>query len=45
LRVATVGSLEAFLQLYLQQIAEFGYDRAPYELDAQQHELMAPPTA
>ena len=28
------GSIEAFLPLYLQQIAEFTYDRAPYELDA-----------
>jgi hypothetical protein len=29
------GSIEAFLPLYLQQIAEFTYDRAPLELDAQ----------
>ena len=28
------GSIEAFLPLYLQQIAEFTYDRAPNELDA-----------
>ena len=28
------GSIEAFLPLYLQQIAEFTYHRAPYELDA-----------
>jgi len=28
------GSIEAFLPLYLKQIAEFTYDRAPYELDA-----------
>lgn len=28
------GSIEAFLPRYLQQIAEFTYDRAPYELDA-----------
>ena len=28
------GSIEAFLPLYLQQIAEFSYDRAPYEVDA-----------
>ncbi len=28
------GSIEAFLPLYLKQIAEFTYKRAPYELDA-----------
>ena len=28
------GSIEAFLPLYLQQIAEFTYERAPYEVDA-----------
>jgi hypothetical protein len=28
------GSIEAFLPLYLKQIAEFSYDRAPLELDA-----------
>jgi hypothetical protein len=29
------GSIDAFLALYLQQIAEFTYDRAPFELDAE----------
>ena len=28
------GSLGAFLPQYLQQVAEFTYDRAPYEVDA-----------
>jgi hypothetical protein len=28
------GSIEAFLPLYLKQIAEVGYDRAQYEMDA-----------
>jgi len=28
------GSIEAFLPQYLQQVAEFTYDRAPYEVDA-----------
>jgi hypothetical protein len=28
------GSIEAFLPLYLQQIAEFTYERGPYEVDA-----------
>jgi hypothetical protein len=29
------GSIEAFLPLYLQQIAEFTYDCGPFEFDAQ----------
>lgn len=33
------GSIAAFLPLYLQPIVEVGYDNAPYELDAQAHEL------
>lgn len=33
------GSISAFLQEYLRQIAEFGYEKAPLELDAQNHEL------
>ncbi len=28
------GSIDTFLPLYLKQIAEFTYDRAPYEVDA-----------
>ena len=32
------GSIAAFLQVYLQQIVEFGYDRAPLEVDARNHE-------
>jgi hypothetical protein len=44
-QVEAVGSLEAFLPAYLKQIAEFGYDHAPYELDARAHELDAWPTA
>jgi len=28
------GSIEAFLPLYLKQVAEFTYNRAPYEVDA-----------
>jgi hypothetical protein len=37
------GSIAAFLGMYLEQIATVGYDRAPLELDAQQHERDAPP--
>jgi hypothetical protein len=32
------GSIAAFLPKYLQQIAEFGYAQAPYEIDACLHE-------
>ena len=32
------GSIAAFLPVYLQQIADFGYDNAPYEVDARAHE-------
>lgn len=32
------GSIAAFLRRYLQQIAEVGYERAPYEIDARQWE-------
>lgn len=42
-QVEVAGGLEAFLPLYLAQIAEFGYDDAPYERDARQHELTALP--
>ncbi len=33
------GSIGAFLPVYLQQIVEVGYENAPYELDAQAHEV------
>ncbi|MGF6440273.1 hypothetical protein [Paraburkholderia youngii] len=33
------GSIAAFLPAYLQQIATVGYDAAPFELDAQAHEI------
>lgn len=33
------GSIGAFLQEYLRQIAEVGYEEAPLELDAQKYEL------
>jgi hypothetical protein len=42
-QVEAAGGLEAFLPLYLKQIAEFTYDHAPYELDAKQHELCVVP--
>ncbi len=32
------GSISAFLPVYLGQIATFGYDRAPFEVDARAHE-------
>jgi hypothetical protein len=44
-QVEAVGGLEAFLPLYLMQIAKFTYDNAPYELDARQHELNALPAS
>lgn len=34
----THGSIAAYLPVYLQQIVEFGYDKAPFELDARAHE-------
>jgi hypothetical protein len=37
------GSIDAFLPLYLIQIAEFTYDRAPFELDAQAWEWVGHP--
>jgi len=36
------GSIDAFLQTYLNQIATVGYERAPLELDARRHERDAP---
>ena len=35
----TLGSIEQFLPVYLQQILEFGYNQAPLELDARTHEI------
>jgi hypothetical protein len=42
-QVEAAGGLECFLALYLQQIADVGYDHAPYELDALRHELTTLP--
>lgn len=33
------GSIKDFLPEYLHQIATFGYDNAPYEIDAREHEI------
>ena len=33
------GSIADFLPLYLQQIMSYGYERAPYEVDAREHEI------
>lgn len=35
------GSIAAYLPMYLQQIAQFGYSNAPYEIDARAHEAVA----
>lgn len=35
------GSIAAFLATYLEQIATVGYDHAPLELDAKQHEQLS----
>jgi len=35
----TAGSIAAFLPQYLQQIAAYGYENAPYEVDARRHEI------
>ncbi|CAB3807741.1 hypothetical protein LMG28688_06602 [Paraburkholderia caffeinitolerans] len=35
----TAGSIATFLPTYLQQIATFGYEQAPLEVDARQHEM------
>jgi hypothetical protein len=35
------GSIAAFLPVYLAQIVHFGYDDAPYEVDARNHEIAA----
>jgi hypothetical protein len=34
----TAGSIDAFLPIYFHQIATVGYDNAPYEIDAREHE-------
>ena len=33
------GSVAAYLPMYLQQIVQFGYTDAPYEVDARAHEI------
>jgi len=38
-QVESAGGLDVFLPKYLTQIADFTYDKAPYELDARAHEL------
>jgi hypothetical protein len=43
-QVEAAGGLEAFLARYLKQIADFTYNNAPYEQDAEAHELTAWPT-
>ena len=35
----TFGSIKAFMPIYLQQIAQYGYEDAPLEIDARQHEI------
>ena len=35
----TLGSIEQFLPVYLQQILEFGYYEAPLEIDARAYEI------
>ncbi len=34
----TFGSIRGFMPIYLQQIAQYGYEDAPLEIDARQHE-------
>ena len=34
----SAGSIAAFLPVYLSQIVSFGYEQAPFELDARAHE-------
>ena len=38
------GSIAAFLPAYLAQIVHFGYDDAPYEVDARSHEIGTDPS-
>ena len=35
------GSISEFLPLYFQQIVSYGYERAPFEIDARAHEIEA----
>ena len=35
----TFGSIRGFMPIYLQQIAQYGYEDAPLEVDARQHEI------
>jgi len=35
----SAGSIAAFLPVYLQQIVEFEYNNAPFEIDARSHEF------
>ena len=35
----TFGSIKAFMPIYLQQIAQYGYEDAPLEIDAREHEI------
>jgi hypothetical protein len=39
----TLGSIETFLPVYLQQIVDFGYENAPLEIDARTHEVHRQP--
>lgn len=34
------GSIADFLPVYLQQVAQFGYNDAPFEVDARAHEIL-----
>ena len=35
----TFGSIGEFMSIYLQQIAQYGYEDAPLEVDAREHEI------
>ena len=35
----SAGSIRAFLPVYLQQVVKFGYENAPFEVDARLHEF------
>lgn len=36
-----LGGIDGFMTVYLEQVARLGYDDAPLEIDAYEHELMA----
>ncbi|EUC70002.1 hypothetical protein Y017_11295 [Alcanivorax sp. 97CO-5] len=38
----TLGSIQDFMEVYLEQVLEFSYDKAPLELDARQFEITEP---